>query len=561
MAEWLTLPETALDYNRIPKPVIKCYEGDPKCDEDPDPDNGLCTFSTRICINNKDPRLPNCVPSDVSSFEFNLGRLNTDDPVDLANKGNLEWEVRYGGLGSYIEQDQQLVFADGVNSTPNLCSGTIQLFVLMTLGPDGTYKKTRRRFRVRAASGDGRVDVDTFTYYCLPSRCGDDRLQNDEQCDDGNRINGDGCDQGCYAEPTPTPSPVPTPSPSPTPSPVPTPTPTPVPSPTPTPVPTPTPTPVPSPTPTPVPSPTPTPAPTQTPTPTPVPTATPIPTETPEPTASPTPGPPPGPTLGVWSFGVSTGNSGPCAAGTLSDGSQIHASGVPGSNTTGGGSVCSLTRGNFSVSADFQLQGGSINPADGKAPIQFLGARVVRVQQPTASGNDWICLRVESNGPGFVDCDGGTNTRLLAQVNSNLAAAPSPPQWDPLWLSTVAGDATAGQAQVPVSVKLQQLPTTCPDPADASWTSIDPIDTIFTTGQAQSQVTDPRRCPNAVSIFNCPEGGSYTKTVANTATLSCATWTTQTNKTFQAPLFFLDNDFGGLNVGDMAGVARLRTLP
>ena len=543
MAEWLTLPETARNYRRVPKPVIKCYEGDPHCDEDPDVENGLCTFTTRICINNTDPRLPNCVPSDVSSFEFDQG--NADDPVDQANKGNLEWEVRYGGLGSYIVQDQQLVFADGVNDTPNLCSGTIQLFVLMTPGPDGTYHKARRRFRVRAAAGDGRVDVDTFTYDCLPSRCGDGHLQSNEQCDDGNRINGDGCDQGCYAEPAPTQSPGPTPTPVPTPSPVPTATPMP----TPSPVPTPTPSPVPTPTPTPVP------------TPSPVPTETPIPTETPVPTASPTPGPSPGPTLGVWSFGVATGNSGPCAAGTLSDGSQIQASGVPGSNTTGGGSVCSLTRGNFSVSASFELQGGSINPADGKAPIQLLGARVVRVQQPTASSNDWMCLRIESNGPGFVDCDGGTNTRLFAQVNSNLAAAPSPPQWDPLWLSTVAGDNTAGQAQIPVSLKLQQLATTCPGPADASWTPIDPINTIFTTGQAQSQITNPLRCPSTVGVFNCPAGSTYTKTVANTASLSCATWTTQTNKTFQAPLFFLDNDFGGSNLGDMALVARLRTLP
>jgi hypothetical protein len=125
----------------------------------------------------------------------------------------------------------------------------------------------------------------------------------------------------------------------------------------------------------------------------------------------------------------------------------------------------------------------------------------------------------------------------------------------------VAGDTTAGQAQIPVSVKLQQLTTTCPDPADASWTPIDPINTIFTTGQAQSQITNPLRCPNAVGVFNCPEGSTYTKTVASTASLSCATWTTQTNKTFQAPLFLLDNDFGGPNVGDMALVARLRTVP
>ena len=101
MAEWLTLPETAHHYTRVPKPVIKCYEGDPHCDEDPDVDNGLCTFTTRICINNTDPRLPSCVPSDVSTLEFNQGRL-TNDPVDQANKGNLEWEVQYGGLGSYV---------------------------------------------------------------------------------------------------------------------------------------------------------------------------------------------------------------------------------------------------------------------------------------------------------------------------------------------------------------------------------------------------------------------------------------------------------------------------
>src|SRR5690606_8633798 len=106
-------------------------------------------------------------------------------------------------------------------------------------------------------------------------------------------------------------------------------------------------------------------------------------------------------------------------------------SGVPGSNTTGGGSVCSLSRGNFAASGQFQVQGGSINPVDGKAPIEMLNARVVRVQQPTAASDDYICLRIEGNGPGFVDCDGGTNTRLFAQVNSNTTSPPSPPSWDP----------------------------------------------------------------------------------------------------------------------------------
>jgi hypothetical protein len=267
------------------------------------------------------------------------------------------------------------------------------------------------------------------------------------------------------------------------------------------------------------------------------------------PTPSPSPSPSPAPTLGIWSFGVATGNSALCPGTALSDGSQLRSSGVPGSNTTGGGSVCSLTRGNFAVSGNFQVQGGAINPLDGKAPVTMLNARVVRVQQPSAASSDYICLRIEGAGTGFVDCDGGTNTRLLAQVNSDTTNPPSPPSWDPLWLSTVAGDNGAGMAQIPVNVKLIQQPAVCP------------IQTIITTGQAQAQILNPRRCPNTVVIYNCPTGTSFTSTIPSTASLSCAGWTSQTSKTFQTPIFLLDGDFGSGNIGDMAVVARLRSSP
>ncbi|MFN8599385.1 MAG: DUF4215 domain-containing protein [Candidatus Binatia bacterium] len=538
LQEWLSLPDTARNYKGVPKPKIVCYEGDPNCDSDPDLNNGLCTFRTQICINNTDPRLPNCVPSDVTTFEFDQRDRNANDPADTANKDNIEWELGSGGLGPYIVQDQQLVYAGVVNDTPNLCSGEIQLFVPMTQRPDGSYKKARRRFRVRASSSDGRVDVDTFTYWCLPSRCGDGYLEpKKEQCDDGNRDNDDGCDQGCYIVPTPTPTPSPSPSPSPTASPSPSPTPSPTPEPTQTPEPTPT--------------------PDFTPTPSPEPTQSPTPTASP----SPSPSPIPQPTLGIWSFGVSTGNSALCPGTALSDGTQLRSSGVPGSNSTGGGSVCSLSRGNFAVSGNFTVQGGSINPVDGKAPIELLNARVVRVQQPTAASSDYICLRIEGNGPGFVDCDGGTNTRLLAQMNSNGVNPPSPPSWDPLWLNTVAGDSGAGMAQLPVKVKLIQQPAVCPAEGDVAWSTVDPLDTVITTGQAQAQILSPRSCPNTVVIYNCPSGASFTSTIPSTASLSCAAWTTQTSKTFQTPIFLLDGDFGSGNIGDMAVVARLRSSP
>ena len=44
-------------------------------------------------------------------------------------------------------------------------------------------------------------DGDSLRFSCRPSTCGDRIVQVDhEDCDDGNRVNGDGCDQGCHHE-------------------------------------------------------------------------------------------------------------------------------------------------------------------------------------------------------------------------------------------------------------------------------------------------------------------------------------------------------------------------
>jgi len=44
------------------------------------------------------------------------------------------------------------------------------------------------------------------------------------------------------------------------------------------------------------------------------------------------------------------------------------------------------------------------------------------------------------------------------------------------------------------------------------------------------------------NLLHCPSGSQYQVTLGNLANLSCANWTTQTNKVLQAPLFFLDSD-------------------
>jgi len=66
---------------------------------------------------------------------------------------------------------------------------------------NSTASKQTRRFRVVGRSSLAVTDTDTLKIQCRPSTCGDHIVQRDhETCDDGNRINGDGCDQGCQTE-------------------------------------------------------------------------------------------------------------------------------------------------------------------------------------------------------------------------------------------------------------------------------------------------------------------------------------------------------------------------
>lgn len=200
LVEWLVTPQPPRNNRGIVRNRILCFEGDPRCDADPVIDDGICKFETQICINNTDPRIKNCTPSDVSTFEVEQPLFKSDDPIDVANKDALEYELGYGGLGPYIVQNKKLVYEGGVNDTPNLCSNPIELTVPMVQGRNGKFRTGRKRFIIRGAASDGRIDKDLFTFLCKPSTCGDGKKQRHEQCDDGNRINGDGCDQGCNIE-------------------------------------------------------------------------------------------------------------------------------------------------------------------------------------------------------------------------------------------------------------------------------------------------------------------------------------------------------------------------
>jgi hypothetical protein len=267
------------------------------------------------------------------------------------------------------------------------------------------------------------------------------------------------------------------------------------------------------------------------------------------------------PTLGTVNFTIATGSNANCPADST-PGSFLKGRGLP----TGGiiGAICNLTRGNFTGSGPIQLVGGAINPGDGRAPVTLGSPVVIGAQLPTQASDDWICVRIEANGSGWVDCNGGSNADVTALVDSNSAAAPPPPLWNNAWvtISSGAGNSGVGAAVVPVSLKSQTLATTCPGPSHASWGPITPSTTWAVTGTATSTITEGRQCPGGGGLApSCP-APPYTASLAG-SNLTCVGWTTQTGRSLVAPLFIFDQDFGAnplggtFGIGDIAVAGRL----
>src|SRR5581483_432153 len=161
-------------------------------------------------------------------------------PVDQQNLAALEAAGGSGGFGVTVVRKGAFHEVGGVFSTQNACSNAVSVIAPLKIKRNGGQVKGKTPIKIAVRSSNGKQDVDSLAIFCMPSTCGDGIVQADhEDCDDGNRVNGDGCDQGCRIEvaPTPTPTPAGTPTPTPTPSPASTPTPVPTPTPTPTPTP------------------------------------------------------------------------------------------------------------------------------------------------------------------------------------------------------------------------------------------------------------------------------------------------------------------------------------
>ncbi len=206
--EWRTSATADLRRNGLPKNRIVCYEGDPRCDLDPDLDNQSCSVAVALCINNHDARLDACSPSAVDTFEVKKPRPDRPrDGVDATNAAALEQAAEELGL-TVIRRDG--TFSSGSpNSTPDLCTSDFGVTVPLRRQRSGALLRGRETVRVGATTVLGEHDADALRVECRPSTCGDGVIDSNEECDDGNRDPGDGCDPGCHIEP-PTPTPTPT---------------------------------------------------------------------------------------------------------------------------------------------------------------------------------------------------------------------------------------------------------------------------------------------------------------------------------------------------------------
>jgi cysteine-rich repeat protein len=192
-----------LSASGIPKRRATCYEGDPRCDSDPDLANDSCTFALRLCINDADPRFPSCAPSALRSLQVIRPNPKSSDPTDAANLATLEGQAGSGagGFGLDVVRTDGLVEVGAANATANLCSEPLPLLVPLRESGGNGFSSGRRSFKLRVTTPAFETDTDTLVLICRPSTCGDGIVESDhEECDDGNRANGDGCNQACQIE-------------------------------------------------------------------------------------------------------------------------------------------------------------------------------------------------------------------------------------------------------------------------------------------------------------------------------------------------------------------------
>jgi cysteine-rich repeat protein len=218
MLEWLIIPSPALDKKGLPGRKVVCYEGDPLCDSDFDIDNHSCSLPVVLCVNNLDDRLETCRPGEVANFAVLKpypDRLRDD--ADVATLVGLEAGV-HQDFGVTVLRGKTAYLPGTPTVVTDLCGEPIDIVVPLRVSKSGRVRRGRKAIRLRVEQSEGRRDTDALRFECLPSTCGNGVVEAHEDCDDSNRDNGDGCNQGCRVEPPPTATPTATETPIPPPT-------------------------------------------------------------------------------------------------------------------------------------------------------------------------------------------------------------------------------------------------------------------------------------------------------------------------------------------------------
>jgi DNA-binding beta-propeller fold protein YncE len=207
VSEWLvstTPPPPVNPRTNLPLNRVICQNGNPGCDFDGSGTDDHCTFHVQVCLNNQDPHLPTCSPTNVASFELLRPRPGAalNDAADNANV--VAFETAIGGKSCNNDPQTRSCLADtdcvaggtctnppvvGVpfvhgktpiipppptptptpSSAPNICSNVMDITVPLRSTTSGFAAKSKL-FMVKVRTSNARVlDLDMLTLTCLPA--------------------------------------------------------------------------------------------------------------------------------------------------------------------------------------------------------------------------------------------------------------------------------------------------------------------------------------------------------------------------------------------------------
>jgi hypothetical protein len=132
---------------------IRCVDGDPTCDEDPE--LGVCRVRVEVCLNVTDPRLPGCDARALDSYFIANPQPDTN-PLHDFDFQTLEDRLNF--LTLPIEA-----------SDTNVCSGDVTMSVRLPIRPlvgGGRFRRGRKTIRATISGSAGASDADRLRITC-----------------------------------------------------------------------------------------------------------------------------------------------------------------------------------------------------------------------------------------------------------------------------------------------------------------------------------------------------------------------------------------------------------